>query len=189
MSVSRISKAMSFIDDELISEAESYKPKSSFVITTIKVAAVAFAACLVIAIIINPQPKPDFTITYTSTTSANAEVLYAHEIYDHKVFGNCFPTAFADNYFVQGKIYIYDNTLEAEFFNHFNLDNIYLHIFPKKYLPPDEIMGIVLYPEDKNSDITSYIWVDMGEYAAKYTSEKCDLATLDGFDKMIESTK
>ena len=189
MSVSRMSKAMSFIDDELISEAESYKPKSSYVITTIKVAAVAFAACLVIAIIINPQPKSDFPITFTSTTSANAEVLYAHEIYDHKVFGNYFPTAFPDNYFVQGKIYIYDNTLEAEFFNHFNVDTIYLHIFPKKYLPLDEIMGIVLYPENKNSDITSYIWVDMGKYAAKYTSEKCDLATLEGFDNMIESMK
>lgn len=189
MSVSRMSKAMSFIDDELISEAESYKPKSSYVITTIKVAAVVFATCLVIAIIINPQPKSDFPITFTSTTSANAEVLYAHEIYDHKVFGNYFPTAFADNYFVQGKIYIYDNTLEAEFFNHFNVDTIYLHIFPKKYLPLDEIMGIVLYPENKNSDITSYIWVDMGKYAAKYTSEKCDLATLEGFDNMIESMK
>lgn len=189
MSVSRISKAMSFIDDELISEAEIYKPKSSYIITTIKVAAVAFAACLILAMIFYPEPKPDFPITFTSTTSANAEVLYAHQVYDHKVFGNYFPTEFADNYFVQGKIYIFDNTLEAEFFNHFNLDTIYLHISPKKYLPQDEIMGVVLYPEDKNSDITSYIWVDMGEYAAKYTSEKCDLSTLEGFEKMIESTK
>lgn len=189
MSVSRISKAMGYIDDELISEAESYKPKSSFVITTIKVAAVVFAACLVIAMIIKPQPKPDFTITYTSTTSANAEALYAHEIYDHKVFGDCFPTEFADNYFIKGKIYIYDNTLEAEFYNHFNLDTIYLHIFPKKYLPQDEVMGRVLYPQNKNSDITSYIWVDMGQYAAKFSSEKCDLATLEGFNKMIKSTK
>lgn len=189
MSVSRMSKAMSYIDDELISEAESYTPKRNYVITSIKIAAVAFAACLVIAIIFHPEPQPDFTITYTSTTSANAEVLYAHEIYDHKIFGDYFPTVFADNYFVQGKIYVFDNTLEAEFFNHFNLDTIYLHIFPKKYLPQDQVMGKVLYPEDKNSDITSYIWVDMGEYAAKYTSENCDLATLEGFDKMIKSTK
>lgn len=189
MSVSRMSKAMSFIDDELINEAESYKPKSNLVITSIKVAAVAFAACLVLAMIFNPQPKPDFTVTYTSATSSNAEALYAHEIYEHNTFGKYFPTVFADNYFVQGKIYIFDNTLEAEFYNHFNLDTIFLHVSPKKYLPQDVIMGEILYPEDKNSDLTSYIWVDMGEYAAKYTSEKCDLATLEGFDKMIESTK
>lgn len=189
MSVSRISKSMSFIDDELIIDAQSYKPKNRIVITSIKVAAVALAACLILAIVFKLQPKPDFPITFTSTTSANAEVLYAHEIYNHKVFGDCFPTKFADNYFISGKIYIYSDTLEAEFFNHFNLDTIYLHISPKKYFPQDQIMGKVLYPEDKNSDITSYIWVDLGDYAAKYTSEKCDLATLEGFDKMIKSTK
>lgn len=189
MSVPKIANAMSFIDDELISKAESYKPKSNLVITCIKVAAVTFAACLILAIIFYPEPKPDFPITFTSTTSGNAEVLYAHEIYDHNVFGKYFPTVFAENYFINGKIYIYDNTLEAEFYNHFNLDTIYLHIFPKNYLPEDEVMGVVLYPEDKNSDITSYVWVDMGEYAAKFSSEKCDLATLEGFDKMIESMK
>lgn len=189
MNVSRISKAMSYIDDELISEAQSYKPKNSGVITTIKIAAVAFAACLILAIVFYPKPKPDFPITFTSTSSAKAEVLYAHEIYEHNTFGKYFPTVFADNYFVQGKIYIFDNTLEAEFYNHFNLDTIFLHVSPKKYLPQDVIMGEVLYPEDKNSDLTSYIWVDMGEYAAKYTSEKCDLSTLEGFDKMTKSTK
>ncbi len=189
MNVSRISKAMSYIDDELISEAQSYKPKNNGIITTIKIAAVAFAACLILAIVFYPKPKPDFPITFTSTSSANAEVLYAHEVYDHKIFGNYFPTALADGYSPIGKVYIYDNSLEAEFFNHNNQDTILLTVLSKALLPADEAINEVIFTKDENTDITSYIWVDMGDYAAKYTSEKCDLSTLEGFDKMIESTK
>lgn len=188
MSVPKIAKAMNCIDDEFISEAESFVPQKSRKAAAIKIAAISLAACLILAIIFYPKPKPDFPITYTSTTSANAEVISVTDIYNHKVFGKYFPTSFAENYNLVGKVYIYTDNLEAEFYNHYNQDTISIIISPKKYFA-DVKTNVILYPESDSSDITSYIFVDMGEYIAKYSSEKCNLATLEGFDKMIESTK
>lgn len=188
MSVPKIANAMNFIDDELICEAKSFAAKKSYKLTAIKIAAVSLAACLVLAIIFYPKPKPDFPITYTSTTSTDAEVMSVTEVYNHKVFGKYFPVSFAENYNPIGKVYIYNDKLEAEFYNHYNQDTIGIIISPKEYFA-DVKTNEILYPESDNSDITSYIFVDMGEYITKYSSEKCDLATLEGFDEMIESIK
>lgn len=189
MNITRISKAMSFIDDELISEAQDYKPRSSGVITTIKIATVAFAACLILAIVFYPKQKPDFPIAFTSTTSANAEVLYAHEVYDHKVFGRYFPTDFAKGYTPIGKVYIYNYCLEAEFYNPKTQDTISLTITPKELSPADETSDTVHYTVNKVTDVYSYIKLDVGNYVVHYTSEKEDLNTLEGFDKMIDNIK
>ena len=189
MRVSRITKALSYIDDELISEADTFIPKKNYVVTTVKVSLAALVACLILAVIFYPKSKPDFPVIFTNSTSATAEVLYAHEVYDHKVFSDYFPTVLADGYLPIGKVYIYENRLEAEFYNHNNQDTIMLTIFSKNLLPADETINKVIFTKDENSDITSYIYVDMGEYVAYYTSEKCDLSTLEGFDKMIKSTK
>lgn len=188
MSVPKIANAMNFIDDELISETETFIPQKSRKATAIKIAAISLAACLIIAVALYPKPKPDFPITYTSTTSANAEVMSVTEVYNHKVFGKYFPTSFAKNYYPNGKVYIYNEHLEAELYNHYNQDTISIIISPKEYFA-DVKTNEILYPESDSSDITSYIFVDMGEYIAKYSSEKCDLSKIEGFDKMIEIVK
>lgn len=190
MSVSRMSNAMSFIDDELISEAESYKPKSSFVITTIKVAAVAFAACLILALVIPLLKKPESDIATTLCTSSKAQSFSFAEMQTHHVFGQIFPETLPKDYHPDGEIYVTDDTtVEAIFCNHFTGDIITLIISPTKYFAGIETTDEVLYHESQEAGSTSYIYVESGDYIGYFFSEKCDLATLEGFDKMIESMK
>lgn len=189
MSVPKIANAISFIDDELISEAESFAPKKSYKATAVKIAATSLAACLIIAVSVPLLRKDDYNVTTTICTDDKAKSFSFVEIQTHHIFAKHFPDTLPKGYHPDGEIYVYDDTtLEAVFCNHYTGDAIYLIISPKKYFADIKITDKVLYPESEDSGNTSYIYVETGDYIAYYFSEKCDLATLEGFDKMIEST-
>lgn len=185
-----IVNALSYIDEQLISEAEDFVPKKHYKASAVKIGAISLAACLILVLLIPLLKKPTADFAPTLCTSCNVQTFSFAEMQTHHVFGQIFPKTLPKDYHPDGEIYVMDDTtVEAVFCNHFTGDIINLIISPKRYFAGIDTTDKVLYHENEEAGVTSYIYVDTGDYIGYFFSEKSDLATLEGFDKMIESMK
>lgn len=187
MKIPRLAIAMGYIDDDLVSAAEVYKPhhKKRYPLNWLKYGAVAACICIAALIAIPllseqvPSPAND-TEPKISLTFAEAQV--------YEPFGAYLPSIVADGYSLEDDVGIYNQTvMQAVFVNDETGDALVVRIGPKARFRDVET-GTILY-RNTGDGKSSYLYVDCGDYIVYYSSHKCDLKEIQGFDKMVTSAR
>ena len=187
MKIPRLAIAMGYIDDDLISAAEVYKPhhKKWYQLNWLKYGAVAACICIVALITI---PLLSEQVTSPTNDTESQKVLTLAEAQAYEPFGEYFPSIVADGYYLEDEVRIYDQTvMQAIFVNDENGDALVVRIAPKTRYSNVET-GKVFY-KNKGDSKSSYLYVDCGDYIVYYSSAKCDLNEVQGFDKMVTSAR
>lgn len=192
----KLAIAIGYIDDDLVTGAAEYMPKKKAWHQKNWFRLSAIAACLALLVIIpitrfsNQQPTiQQPTIDSAGIGDDNYIELTFEEALSHIAFGKYFPQTVADGYYLESEVYVDgEEYLEAAFINDENGDLLLLRIAPRSRFDNIET-DTVFYRSEDQTNKASFIYVDCGEYIALYSSKKCDLQTLPGFDKMMRSAE
>lgn len=187
MKIPRLAIAMGYIDDDLIAAAETYKSSSTKWnrFNWLKYGAAAACICVVTLIAILSLSRQVSSPTHDTELS---KVLTLAEAQTYEPFGTYFPSNVVDGYCLEDGVYIFNQTvMEAVFVNDEIGDTLVVRIAPKARYSNVET-GKVLYRNNGDSK-SSYLYVDCGDYIAYYSSAKCDLNEIQGFSKMVTSSR
>lgn len=193
----KLAIAIGYIDDDLVTGAIEYMPKGKKWYQKKWFGFSAIAACLALVLTIPltlffNQQSTIQQPTVDSNSIGNRDdcvELTFEEALIHTTFGVYFPQVVADGYYLESEVYVYDEEyLEAAFINDENGDLLLLRIAPRRRF--DHVKtDTVFYRSEDPSNKASFIYVDCGEYIALYSSKKCDLQVLTGFEAMINSAE
>lgn len=193
----KLAIAIGYIDDDLVTGAAEYMPKKKMWYQKKWFRLSAIAACLALILIIpltkfvNQQPtiqQPTIDSVGIGNSDDCVELTF-EEALTNIPFGEYFPQVVADGYYLESEVYVYGKEyLEAAFINDENGDLLLLRIAPRSRFDNVET-DTVFYRSEDQKNKASFIYVDCGEYIALYSSKKCDLQVLPGFEAMINSAK
>ena len=185
MRTPRIVEAMNYIDDDLVSWAVEYMPQRTNRRKWLKLGAIAALFCCVIAVC--PYVLQDFKEPIANDNEPYTKI-NMDEIGICEPFSVYFPTKIAKGYTLDTEIMVYDGELlEAVYVNDNTDDTLIIRVAPQSRFNGVDT-GIILYRTDKGDGKSSYLYVDCGDYIVYYSSAKCDLKELDGFDAMVNSS-
>lgn len=193
----KLAIAIGYIDDDLVTGAVEYMPKHKSWYQKKWIRFTAIAACLVLLLIfpitkfIQQQPtiqQPTIDQAGIGSDEDCIELTFEDTL-ANITFGDYFPQTFADGYYLETEVYVYGETyLEAAFVNDETGDLLLLRVAPRSRFDDVETDTVFYRSEDPSSK-ASFIYVDCGEYIALYSSKKCDLQVLPGFEAMINSAE
>jgi hypothetical protein len=197
-STPKLAIAIGYIDDDLVTGAVEYMPKKKMRHQKKWFRFGAIAACLVFLLIlpisrlvVHQQPTTQQPTINSAGDGTDADCLELtfEEALTNKTFGEYFPQAIADGYYLETEVYVYgEEYLEAAFVNDETGDLLLLRIALRSRF--DNVQTNTVFYRSENSDNkASFIYVDCGDYIALYSSKKCDLQTLPGFEKMVVSAE
>ena len=192
----KLAIAIGYIDDDLVIGAAEFMPNKKMLHQQkwFKLSAIAACLALLLIIPITQFVNQQHTIQQPTIDSAGIEnddyiELTFEEALSNITFGKYFPQTVANGYYLESEVYVDgEKYLEAAFINDENGDLLLLRIAPRSCFDNIETDTVFYRSEDQNNK-ASFIYVDCGEYIALYSSKKCDLQTLPGFEKMIWSAK
>lgn len=188
MKIPRLATVMGEIDDDLISAAETYRPrrKKWHQLNWLKYGAAAACICITVLIAI-PVFSELFTATANEAEKAKVTLTFA-EAQAYEPFGAYLPSVAAEGYSLDAEVAVYNETvMEAVFVNAESGDTLVVRIASSAQYGAVET-GKVLYREAGGSS-SSYLYVDCGDYLVYYSSAECDLNEVEGFQEMVASSE
>ncbi len=185
MNIPKIVCAMEYIDGDLISGAENYKPKKGKSLW-LKWAAAAACICLIAAAVpfINPYDG--------NVTDIEPMVEYSlEEAASIPGFGELFPAEILEGYVLEGEFGVYNETvLDADFYNEALGDVMTIRIASKDWFAKEmqnTDFGEVQYTEYVNGGRASSVYIDGGDYVICYSFSNSDIANNADFYDMVNS--